>query len=175
MFSRRARLAETGQGLSVKEGLTLRMRKVVFAAAMTAILVAAVGAGTSPASTQTAAAFHSVVVATLTPKAEVKKGAAGASGTARVTINVKTRKACWQLTVKGLAKADKFLSADVHKAGAKKTGPVIIPLGYSKKGCVVVPKLAQLKAVGTNPKAYYVNVYTKKHLQGAVRGQLRAG
>ena len=175
MFGKRARRAETGQGFPVKEGLTLRMRKVVLVAAMTAILVAAVGAGTSPASTRTTAVFHSVVVATLTPKAEVKNGAAGASGTARVTINVKTRKACWRLAITGLAKADKFLSADVHKAAAKKTGPVVIPLGYSKTGCVVVPKLAQLRAVGTNPKAYYVNVYTKKHLQGAVRGQLRAG
>jgi len=162
-------------GFPVKEELTLLKRRLTFTAVITAVLAAAFGAGTSPASTRSADAFHSVVVATLTPNAEIAKGAAGVSGTARVTINVKTRKACWRVTIKGLAKNDKFLSSDVHKAPAKKAGPVVIPLGYTKKGCVVVPKVAQLKAVGTNPKAYYVNVYTKKHLQGAVRGQLRAG
>ena len=58
-----------------------------------------------------------------------------------------------------------------------KPGPGIIPLGskFSTRGCVsgVPPK--QLKAVGTNPGAYYVNVYTKKYVHGAVRGQLHGG
>jgi hypothetical protein len=39
-------------------------------------------------------------------------------------------------------------------------------------GCVQVPKKT-LVAVGTNPRAYYVNVHTKKYRNGAIRGQLR--
>jgi len=153
----------------------LLKRKLAFSAVITAVLIAAVAAGTSLASTRSASRF--VVVATLSPKSEVapSKASKGASGTAKVTINLKTRKACWTLTIRGLEKKDKFLSSDIHKAPKKKSGRVIIPLGYSKKGCVVMPKVADLKAVGTKPAAYYVNVYTKKHLQGAVRGQLRAG
>ena len=120
----------------------------MFTAVVTTILAVVVVAGSSSAATRSANAFHSVVVAKLTPRAEasVTKASKHATGTAKVTINLKLKKACWTVTVKGLEKADKFLSADVHKAPAKKTGPVVIPLGY-----------------------------TKKHLQGAVRGQLRAG
>jgi CHRD domain-containing protein len=151
------------------------LTRVLTVIAGATVLAAALGAGSSPASTRSASAFHSVVVATLTPKNEVRKGPAAASGTARVTLNLKARKACWKVTVRGLSSKDKFLSANIHKAPAKKTGPVIIPLGYTKKGCVIVPKVANLKAVGTSPGKYYVNVYTKKFLQGAVRGQLRAG
>jgi hypothetical protein len=144
--------------------------------ALTAALVAAFGVGSSTGSTRSAAVFHSVVVAKLSPKAEVVgKGSPGASGTVRVTIDLKTNKACWRLTLNGLNTKDKFLSSDVHKAPPSQTGPVVIPLGYATKGCVVVPKTSQLKAVGTKPGAYYVNVYTKKYLHGAVRGQLRAG
>jgi hypothetical protein len=75
--------------------------------------------------------------------------------------------------VKGL---DKTLSAHVHKAPPGKVGPVVIPLGarFVTKGCVIVPKRS-LKAVETNPRAYYVNVHTKRYLNGAIRGQLRAG
>jgi hypothetical protein len=52
-------------------------------------------------------------------------------------------------------------------------GPVVIPLGdrYSKQGCVTAPQKS-IRAVANNPAAYYVNVHTRKFLDGAVRGQL---
>ena len=71
-------------GFPVKEELTLLKRRLTFTAVITAVLAAAFGAGTSPASTRSADAFHSVVVATLTPNAEIAKGAAGVSGSGLV-------------------------------------------------------------------------------------------
>ena len=68
------------------------------------------------------------------------------------------------------------LSAHVHKASADKIGPVVIPLGarFAADGCVVIPGRI-LRAVGSQPGAYYVNVHTNRYLNGAIRGQLQAG
>jgi hypothetical protein len=153
-----------------RTGLFTRLLTV---AGLGATLVASSGVAASTGSTRSSATFHSVVVATLIPKNEVPKVSATGSGTARITLNLKTSKACWKLSVKGL---DKTLSAHVHKAPPGKAGPVVIPLGarFLTRGCVLVPKKT-LTAVGTNPSAYYVNVHTKKYLNGAIRGQLRAG
>jgi hypothetical protein len=144
---------------------------------LAAALTAAFGASSSTGSTRSASAFRSVVVASLTPKAEVIKGSPKASGSARVTLNVNAGQACWKLSVTGVDRNDKKVSAYVHKGSRGKTGAAVIPLGskFSTKGCVSgVPK-KWLRAVGTNPGAYYVNVYTKRYVHGAVRGQLRAG
>ena len=142
-----------------------------------AALTAAVGVGSSTGSTLSTSTFHGVVVASLTAKAEVVKGSPKASGTVRVTLNVPADEACWRLSVKGVASNDKLLSAYVHKGLPGKTGTAIIPLGskFSTKGCVSGVPRKLLRAVGTNPRAYYVNVYTKKYVHGAIRGQLRAG
>jgi hypothetical protein len=131
------------------------------------------GAGSSNGSTRSQSAFHSVLVAKLTGRAEVGKGSSTGSGTARITLNLRTGKACWRLIVRRL---DKTLSAHVHKAPPGKTGPVVIPLGarFSARGCVTVPEKS-LRAVGTNPRAYYVNVHTRRFLNGAIRGRLRVG
>jgi len=136
-----------------------------------AAAVACVGAGSVGA---TDAAFHSVVTAKLVGTTEApQKGSPAGSGTARITLNAKTGKACWTLSVKGIGLP---LSAHVHKAPPGKAGPVVIPLGarWAKKGCVISPKKTII-AVATNPRGYYVNVHTKKYLNGALRGQLRAG
>ena len=111
-----------------------------------------------------------VVAATLSGGAETGKGSPTGSGTARVTLNVATRRACWTLTVKGI---DKPLSAHIHKGQPDMTGPVVIPLGdvFKPKGCVLMRK-KELTEVSEDPGAYYVNVHTKKYLNGAIRGQL---
>ena len=113
-----------------------------------------------------------VVSAKLTGAADVPKGSPEGSGTAQVTLDAAGSKACWKLTIAGIGRA---LSAHVHKAPTGEVGPVVIPLGatFAKQGCVLVsPKV--IAAVGENPSGYYVNVHTRKYLNGAIRGQLEA-
>jgi hypothetical protein len=113
-----------------------------------------------------------IVSATLSGSTASPKGPAGAGGSARVTLNLTSGRACWALTVRG---TDKPLSAHVHLGTPGKVGEVVIPLGdtFSRKGCVLsVPRA--LRAVAGAPSHYYVDVHTTKHIQGAVRGQLRA-
>jgi hypothetical protein len=94
----------------------------------------------------------------------------GAGGTATVTLNLGTGRACWTLSVRGV---DKPVSAHVHQGASGAAGPVVIPLGdtFSRKGCVLSNQRA-LRAVAAAPGSYYVDVHTTKHIQGAMRGQL---
>jgi CHRD domain-containing protein len=148
-----------------------------FAIAVVSAAVAAIVVGSSTGATRGAAAFHKVVVASLGPRTELIKGSPHASGSVRVTLKPSTGEACWTISVKGLASNDKKLSAYVHKGKKGKLGAAVIPLGskYSTKGCVTGVPAKALKAIGSNPAAYYVNVYTKKYVHGAIRGQLRVG
>ena len=141
------------------------MRTRVLAAAAAMVCVAL------PASGLAAGSSVARISATLSGSAEVpKKGPRAGSGSAKVTLDTKTRKACWTMSVRGIGKP---LSAHVHKARAGKPGPVVIPLGarFMTKGCVIIP-LKTLRAVANNPRAYYVNVHTRAYLEGAIRGQL---
>jgi hypothetical protein len=141
----------------------MRTRVIAAAIVVLGVAVPAVGAAA-------VGAFHSTVSTRLTARSEVPKGAPGGSGTAVVKFNTKTSQACWTLKVNGL---DKTLSAHVHKAPPGKNGPVVIPLGarFAPTGCVRIP-MKTLRAVGSNPAGYYVNVHTRKYLNGAIRGQL---
>jgi hypothetical protein len=106
--------------------------------------------------------------AKLAGKNEVPK-AGSASGEAYVQIT--GTKVCWQFKeLKGLAGA---AAAHIHKAPAGKSGPVVVPLGaaFKAKGCTTAPA-AIAKAIAAHPSAYYVNVHTPKHPDGAARGQL---
>jgi hypothetical protein len=133
---------------------------------------------TAPATTAAAPAVTTpagpptVLTATLTAAASVPKGPAGATGSVRITLRPDTGKACWTLTVRGL---DKGVSAHVHEAPRGKLGPVVIPLGdrFARKGCVLSTPRA-LRTVVRRPGAHYVDVHTVKHLDGALRGPLRA-
>jgi hypothetical protein len=61
----------------------------------------------------------------------------------------------------------------VQKGKAGKTGADALPLGgaFARKGCLTAqPK--SVSAIGKDPGAYYVNVYTLKYIHGAIRGQL---
>jgi len=112
-----------------------------------------------------------VVATTLGGGPEVEPGAPAGTGRAVVRLNPKTGNACWTLVVNGIGKP---LSAHIHKAPRGEEGPVVIPLGdrFSLKGCVLAPRKT-VTGVARRPGAYYVNVHTRKYLNGAVRGQLR--
>jgi hypothetical protein len=137
------------------------MKRYVLAVAALPVMVGvgAAGAATTPS-----------LRATLTSRAEVPKSGPGGSGSVVITLDTTTGQACWTFTINSLAK---ILAAHVHQAPRGKSGPVIIPLGarFRKTGCVQTkPKV--LKAVLANPSAYYVNVHTRKYVNGAIRGQL---
>jgi len=125
---------------------------------------------TSPTTTAKAAKT-TVVKASMSGQASIPKGPAGATGTARITLNQNTATACWQLTVRGV---DVPVSAHIHLGKPGEVGEVIIPLGdrFSRKGCVLSNPRA-VRAVAKSPDSYYVDVHTKKNINGAVRGQLR--
>jgi CHRD domain-containing protein len=147
-------------------------RSFVGAVLGAAAVAVAGGTGTSDASTSAPAAFHSTLSAKLTGKFEIPKGSPKGTGTARITLDTKKGKACWSLSVHGL---DKLLAAHIHVGKPGKNGPVIIPLGakYGAKGCIAVPKKSLL-AVGRAPYGFYVNVHTRKYINGAIRGQLHS-
>jgi len=112
-----------------------------------------------------------VISATLSGAAAVPKGATAGRGSATITLNTRTGRACWRLSVSGV---DKPLSAHIHQGPVGKVGQVVIPLGdrFSRKGCVLSFPRA-LRLVAAAPTGYYVDVHTTKFLDGAIRGQLR--
>ena len=111
------------------------------------------------------------VTAKLRGKAETRKGSPTGFGGAVIKLSSRTRKACWTLSVHRL---DGMLSAHIHKASAGKEGPVVVPLGdrFRRTGCVTNVPRKTILAILAKPKAYYVNVHTKKYVNGAIRGQL---
>jgi hypothetical protein len=125
---------------------------------------------TSPTTTAKARQV-TVVKASMSGQASIPKGPPGATGTARITLNPNTATACWQLTVRGV---DVPVSAHIHQGKPGEVGEVIIPLGdrFSRKGCVLSNARA-VGAVAKSPDSYYVDVHTKKNINGAMRGQLR--
>jgi hypothetical protein len=135
---------------------------VLVACCFSAASLAAVPAGTPVSARLTAGP--------VTPKSTFK-----GAGTVVVRLDPKGGKACWTISVTG-AGADKLLSAHVHKGAPGKLGPVVLPLGdrYAKQGCVYA-KSAVIAAVAKSPRLYYVDVHTRKYLNGALRGQLHAG
>ena len=113
-----------------------------------------------------------VVSARLSGGAAVPKGAATGEGSATITLNTRSGRACWQLRVKGI---DKPLSAHIHEGPVGEVGQVVVPLGdrFARKGCVLSAPRA-LRQVAAAASKYYVDIHTTKFLDGAVRGQLRA-
>lgn len=111
--------------------------------------------------------------AVLTGKGEVPVGAPAGKGAVNVDIKAGNR-VCWHFgKLKGI---DAPVVAHIHKGRLKTNGKVVIPLGktYKAVGCTTAAKKL-LGAIQEHPNDYYVNVHTKKHPNGAVRGQLVAG
>ena len=115
--------------------------------------------------------LHPVASAKLTAAA-VPNGAPGAAATIKLQLKVSDGKACWKIGVRKIGTA---LSTHVHYGKPGHIGRVVLPLGarFSKQGCVKAPK-KWIRDVSRSPGSYYVDIHTKKYLNGAVRGQLRA-
>ena len=147
-----------------------RMRKGTIVA-IAAIVVSAAGCGSSAAPVPPPR--HSVVSANLTGATPLPKGERHASGTAVLGLNAGRKKICWTIVLTGVHAP---LSAQLRKAPAHKTGPVIVSFGqrFARSGCVPV-SAGVVTALGKHPSAYYIDVATRRNLEGLLRGQLHAG
>ena len=111
--------------------------------------------------------------ASLTGQAEVPgPGDNAGSGSATVTLDSAKGEVCAQITVSGIARADK---AHIHSGVAGQAGPVVVtlqpPSGGSSQGCVSADG-ALVGRIIADPGGFYVNVHNPAYPNGAVRGQL---
>jgi hypothetical protein len=101
-------------------------------------------------------------------------GDPGATGTARVRVDAKAGRACWDLYVRG---NDPATAAHIHRGAAGSAGPVVVTLttpdaaGHSQ-GCAPIDA-ALARQMIFQPYGFYVNVHTGRFPSGITRGQLR--
>lgn len=129
--------------------------------------IAVLLAGTASAATQKFSA-------TLTPAAEVPPGNSAGSGTATVSLDTTTHEITYDVTFSGFASA--ATAAHIHgPAAAGKNAGVVVPLGNNPTSPIHgTAKLTAEQQQQLVAGEYYVNVHTKNHPGGAIRGQLAA-
>jgi len=112
--------------------------------------------------------------ATLTGAAERPgPGDPKGSGTAVLRVDASKDLVCYELQVKNIGPIS---MAHIHQAPPEDSGPPLAeltPPGPDGKsaGCVEAGPM-MLEGLTSNPAAYYVNLHTKEHPAGALRGQL---
>lgn len=113
-----------------------------------------------------------VIKVKLTGGQEVPKVSIAGSGNATITLKHATGKVCYRLSWSRIGIP---LAAHIHKGARGKAGDVVVALfgnpPAKHSGCVTARK-SLIQAITAKPHDYYVNVHTKKHGAGAVRGQL---
>ena len=139
-------------------------RRTVFVLASLAL------AGTSSAALAAPMSFD----VPLTGAQQVPPVQTSGSGTASITYDPATRKVTWSVTYSGLSSATTM--AHFHQGAEGKNGPVVVWL--SKHG--TTPKspitghatLTAAQAKQFTAGDWYVNVHTKDHPSGEIRGQV---
>jgi CHRD domain len=122
-------------------------------------------AGTASAATEK---FHAM----LSPSAEVPPSKSTGKGEANATLDTATHELTCDVTFSGFS--SDVTAAHIHgPAEAGKNAGVLIPLGTAPKSPIhatakLTPEQEQLLTGGM----MYVNVHTKNHPSGAIRGQL---
>ncbi|MEA2738875.1 MAG: hypothetical protein QOH05_2182 [Acetobacteraceae bacterium] len=110
--------------------------------------------------------------ATLTAAAEVPPSNSTGSGEATVSLDTATHEITYDVTFKGFA--SDTTAAHIHgPAEPGKNAGVVVPLGNTPTSPIrgtakLTPEQEEQLAGGK----YYVNVHTKNHPSGAIRGQL---
>ena len=124
-------------------------------------------AGTASAAT---VKYH----ATLTPQAEVPPTNSTGTGEVTVSLDTGTHEITYDLTFSGFS--SDVTAAHIHgPAEAGKNAGVVVPFGTNPKSPVhgtakLTPEQEQQLQAGL----MYVNVHSKNHPSGAIRGQLTA-
>jgi len=120
----------------------------------------------------TASAATTKFSATLTAAAEVPPGTSTGSGAATVSLDTTTHEITYDVTFSGFA--SEVAAAHIHgPAEAGKNAGVVVPLGNNPTSPIhgtakLTPEQEQQLTAGL----LYVNVHTKNHPAGAIRGQL---
>lgn len=94
-----------------------------------------------------------------------------ASGSGTITIGA-DKSVSGSVTTTGIS----GVAAHIHEAAAGKNGPVIIPLAKSDDNTWTVPagaKLSDAQYASFKAGNLYINVHTKEHPGGELRGQLK--
>lgn len=141
----------------------IRTRNVILAVVVGVVVLALGTGGVAGAATT----LH----AKLSGKKEVPKAGNG-TGSARLTLNTKTGRICYRISLKHVGTV---VMGHIHKGGKSDAGPVLVPLFGSPtkkpKGCVKAKK-SDVRDIAEHPGRYYVNVHNAKYPGGAARGQL---
>jgi hypothetical protein len=95
-------------------------------------------------------------------------GEAGATGTARLTLNPGHKSVCFTISANV-----PYTAAHIHAAPVGVAGPIVVPLTSSGQttGCVSASRHLIVNII-SNPSAYYVNIHNAAFPAGAARGQL---
>lgn len=110
----------------------------------------------------------------LTGEAEIPgPGDPDGFGQARVTLDRGTSTICFGLAVRDIEPAT---AAHIHEGRIDESGGVVVglepPTDGRSEGCVTGIDRDLLRAIGTDPAGYYVNVHNAEYPGGALRGQL---
>jgi hypothetical protein len=120
----------------------------------------------------TASAATEKFSATLSAASEVPASTSTGSGTATVSLDTATHEITYDVTFKGFASA--ATAAHIHgPAEPGKNAGVVVPLGNAPTSPIHgTAKLTADQEKQLAAGMYYINVHTKNHPGGAIRGQL---
>lgn len=146
--------------------------KVLALGGVAVLGLAACSSDDDEAATSTAAGPPVTFDVNLTGAEEVPGPGASGSGAARITVTPGTTDVCATITVDGL---DEVTGTHIHEGQAGTAGPIAVtlmpPTSGSSEGCVKT-SASIVDALATGSRAFYVNVHTNQHPDGAVRSQL---
>lgn len=101
------------------------------------------------------------------------EGDSDGTGEAEVQVDINNRELCFSISTQ---KIEEPTAAHIARGTKDEEGEIVVPLappiGGTASGCARDLKGAVVTVIAGNPEAFYVNVATGDHPEGAIRGQL---